>query len=397
MKEIIVSIWLSIGSLLGIEEEKVEKPTDKAQETSEQVATESSPPTVAAESSTETKDNIETTDKEMVDKRELEYEVPEDAPWMTPVAGSGITSESVQEGQEGQVTTIWGNGTQAQNERNMDTPRDLGVDSKGNIYFVDGNQSTAKLRVFDGTQNKTVVDLVANKITQREGYFASAGLAIIHDNVYISSTEDVFLVKNGRITQFTPKIRAYMDSKRLENIYRIERYKDYLYIMFYSKGKQFHIARYNVNGGAVEQIIETKPMSSPYNFYVHGENEIFIASKLGYVIWEVLFPRDTKIAWEFGDPNTEVTDVWIGSNDSMYMVAWADQVKHIVYENPVGIDASGLMPFIGSRRGFVDGFNDEVELDYPIDFVWDGTGYLFADMGNHSIRKVWTEVGPMKK
>lgn len=397
MKEIITSIWLSIGSLLGIEAEETEKPVI-IQETPKEVVTveeelHHSPPTVAADSSNQATNNPVT--ETIIDDENIEYTVPEEAPWLSPVEGFETISESVIEGQEGQVSTIWGNGTQAQNERNMDTPRDLGVDSKGNIYFIDGSQFTAKLRVFDGKQNKTVVDLVDNKISRREGYFASAGLAIIHDNVYISSTEDVFLAKDGRITQLTPKIKAYMDSKRLENIYRIEKYKDYLYIMFYTKGKQFHIARYNTNGGAIEQIIETKPMSDPYNFYVHGDNDIFIASKLGYVIWESLFPRNTTIAWQFGDPNSEVSDVWIGKDNSMYISAWIDQAQHIVYENPKGIDASELTPFIGSRRGFTDGFNDEVELDYPIDFVWDGTGYIFADMGNHSIRKVWTEIGPM--
>jgi hypothetical protein len=401
MKEFFTALWLSIGSLLGIEEEKTVKPeTIQEIPKTEVVAEDQTPPTVAADSS-----NIDTgtenvtepkAERDVVDTQ-LEYEAPEEAPWMSPVQGFEPISESVQKGEEGQVSTIWGNGSQGQTERSMDHPRDLQVDSKGNIYFVDGSQHTAKLRMFDGEKNTTIVDLVNNKITRRSGYFASAGLAIIHDNVYISSTEDVFSVENGRITQLTPKITNYMKAKKLENIYRIEPYKDYLYIMFFGKSKLFHIARYNINGGDVEEIIPSKPMPSPYSFYVHGENEIFIGTTNGYVLWETLFPRSSKVAYEFYDHKTEVADIWIGNNDSLYMVAWKDQAESIIYENPIGVSVEDVIPLIGSRRGFTDGFYDEVEMDYPLDFVWDGNGYLFADMGNHSIRKLWTNISPMEK
>lgn len=373
---------------------------DTKQETSSEFSqresaneTQHTPPTVAADSTTETA-STHSRERQTVDT-ELEYEVPEDAPWMSPVQGFEPLSEKVEKGQEGQVSTIWGNGTQGQTERSMDHPRDIQVDSKGNVWFVDGSQTTAKLRMFDGQKNTTVIDLIQNKITRRNGYFASAGLAIIHDNVYISSTADVFQVVNGRITQLTPKITEYMKSKRLENIYRIESYKNYLYIMFFGKSNLFHIARYNINGGAVEEVLPSKPMPSPYSFYVHGENEIFIGTETGYVLWEILFPRSTKVAFEFYDHQVDVSDIWIGTNDSLYMVAWEEQSKAIIYENPIGVNVDDVVPLIGSRRGFTDGFYDEVEMDYPLDFVWDGTGYIFADMGNHSIRKLWTNVGPM--
>ncbi|MDK2600734.1 hypothetical protein QO179_24880 [Bacillus stercoris] len=313
------------------------------------------------------------------------------------MSGNKAISEHVQKGEEGQVSTVWGNGTKGQTERSMNHPRSLQVDSKGNIYFVDGSQKDAKLRMFDGKKNKTIVDLVNNKISRRDGYFLSAGLAIIHDNVYISSTSDVYKVVDNRITQLTPKIKAYMKEKRLSDIYRLEKHGEFLYMMFTTKSDQYHIARYNVNGGDVEEIITTEPIPSPYNFYVHGDNEIFITTTVGYVVWEKLFPRQTEIAWEDGDSKTEITDVWIGKDDAMYFVQWEDQANCVIYKNPVGVDTDGVEALVGSRRGFVDGFNDEVEMDYPIDFVWDGSGYLFADTGNNAIRKYWTKTAPMNQ
>lgn len=397
MKEFFVSIWLGIGSLLGIEPEKVEKPIE-AQEIHYEKATVEDilPPTVAPADKVETSYPPISQHKDASKTESMTYDVPKDAPWWSPVAGSETISESVQEGQEGQVSTIWGNGSQGQTERSMDHPRDLQLNSKGHVYFVDGSQYKAKLRMFNGRETSTVVDLVNNKISRRDGYFLSAGLAIIHDNVYISSTNDLFRVVDGRITQLTPKIKAYMKNKRLSDIYRIEPSGEYIYMMFMNKSRQYHIARYNPEGGAVEEILQTQPMPSPYNFYIHGDNEIFITTTNGYVIWEILFPRQTKIAWEAADSQTEITDVWIGSNDSMYFAQWEEQTRCIIYENPVGISAEEVISIAGSRRGFTDGIDDEVEMDYPIDFVWDGTGYLFADMGNNAIRKLWTKVGPMK-
>ena len=411
MKEFFITLGIGIAVIFGIDKEEPEKAEIKQEthqeETKESVVEEKVkdlPPTVVPaatteSSTTEIEESSEETEKEpeRVSDGQFEYEVPEDAPWWSPVAGGSIISESVQKGIEGQVSTLWGNGTQGQNERNMDHPRDVQIDSKGRIYFIDGSETTAKLRMFDGEKITTVIDLVDNKITRREGYFAVAGMVIMHGNVYVCSTQDLFLVKDGHMTQFTPKIRAYMDKKNLNHIYRVEQYKDYIYLMFMDKSNQYHIARYNTNGGDVEQVIETKPMPNPYNFYVHGENEIFIASSTGYVVWEILFPRETRTAWEDADPKTEIVDVWIGSNDSMYMVAWEDQTNHLIYENPIGKDADEVVTLAGSRRGFTDGIDDEAELDYPIDFVWDGSGYVFADMGSHSIRKVWTSIGPMKK
>lgn len=352
----------------------------------EKIATTESEEELSKEQANTSNDTLEST--------HIRYEAPEEAPWWAPVQGSDIRSEYTEQGQEGQVSTVWGNGTQGQNERHLDRPRDIQIDSKGNIYFVDGDHRNAKVRMFDGKQNQTIVDLVNNKVAERDGYFLSAGMVIIDDHIYVASDQDVYLVKDGRITQLTPKIQAYMEKMRLENIYRLEKYKNYLYIMFANKSHQFHIARYPVAGGEVEQVIETKPISSPYNFYVAGENDIFIASQLGYVFWETLFPRETRIAWEAGDPKTEIVDMWIGKDDALYFVAWENQALHQIYRNPKGIDAGEVSPIVGSRRGFVDGFSDEVQLDYPIDFVWDGSGYLFADMGNHTIRKYWTDVGP---
>jgi hypothetical protein len=362
------------------------------------------PPTVAAADETlEATETVENTEEEEPKEErhtsdgKLTYDVPEDAPWWGVVAGSGTDSEKVTEGEEGQVSTLNGNGTQNQNEMALSLPGDIATDSKGNTYFIDGSEDEKKLRMYDGEKNSTIVDLMENKIIRRDGHFNSSGIVVIHDNVYISNEKDIYQVVDDRITQLTPKIRKYMEREKLATVYRIEKHKDFIYILFQNKSLQYHMAKLNVAEDKIETVFDTKPLPTPYSFYVHGDNEIFLATTNGYVIWEVLFPRETRIAFETGDPTTEIVDVWIGADDSMYFVAWEEQTRAILYEDPVGDNDSGAYPVMGSRRGFVDGFNDEVEMDHPMSFEWDGTGYVFADRGNHALRKYWTETGPMNK
>lgn len=409
MKEFFASLWLGVGSLFGFtEEEPVEftERTASVQMSVPEVVAEAPEPVIEEpepeeqlvapeepETPPEAPESAEGEDG-MVSDGQFDYETPEGADWWAPVQGHATISEVVTDGEEGQVSTLWGNGTQGQGEHTMDNPRDLQVDSEGNIYFIDGSQHDAKLRMFDGQKNTTIVDLVDNKVSRRDGYFATAGMAIIQDTVYVSSTEDLYRVEDGRIHQVTQKVRAYMENQRLQNLYRTETHGDYIYMMFFGKSRQFHIARYNpLTNEDIETMIPTKPMPSPYNFYVSSEG-IFIATTTGYVILERFFPRETIKVWEDGDHKTEIADVWLGEDNAIYFMQWEDQASHVLYRNPKGVDAGGVTPVIGARRGFVDGFYDEVEMDYPIDFVWDGSGYVFGDMGNHALRKYWTDVAP---
>jgi hypothetical protein len=95
-----------------------------------------------------------------------------------------------------------------------------------------------------------------------------------------------------------------------------------------------------------------------------------------------------------GDRNDNIYDVWIGKDGAMYYSSMENQVYNYIYRNPKGNGLDDLELVAGGRRGFVDGVKDEVELDQATDFVWDGSGYLFGDIGNNSIRKLWMDVGP---
>lgn len=335
-------------------------------------------------------------EKKKVSDGKFEYEVPESAPWWSPVSGGDIDSKNIQKGENGQVSTIVGNGTQGQSARQLDTPRQLAVSPNKQVYFIDGSSQDAKIRKFDGKKNVTVVDLMQSQIVKREGEFMSTGLNFIGNTLYVSDINNLYKVTDGRINSVGPAIKDYMEKHNFAYIFRTEKYKNYIYLMLESKSYQFSIIRYNVNTGKIEQVVEQNTYPDPYNFYVNGENEIFIACSTGYIVWEQLHPRQTIDAFVHADPSaTSMADVWIGKDDDMYMMAWEEGVKNILYRDPKGGAEDEVHMVMGDRRGFVDGYQDEVEMDGATDFVWDGSGYVFADTNNHAIRKLWYNVGPM--
>lgn len=394
MLEFITSIWLAVTSALGFHSEAPEKPVEKVEQS------------YKSNSSIEEKEAPEGSQK--VDKKplsereqsstqaEVPYQSPKDAPWVGKVQGSDIISEKKNTGKPGEVSTIFGNGTKGQNETQMDGPRKLQLDSKKNIWFIDGDQRNAKLRKYDGKQIHNVLDLVNNKTIDAKGYFMASGLAIIHDNVYISSVDELYKVENNTLQPVSGKIRSYMKENNMEYIYRMRAYKDDIYLMLMSKGNRFAFAKYNTKTQSISQVTEAKQYGSPYNFYVHKDNEIMIATELGYVVWEKLNPRQTEYI-DFKDNQTKVADVWVDDKRNLYMVTWEEQVKAMVYMDKPGDGWNNTEVLAGNRRGFVDGYKNEVEMDNPIDFIWDGSGYIFADSGNNAIRKLWWNEPPSDK
>ena len=89
-----------------------------------------------------------------------------------------------------------------------------------------------------------------------------------------------------------------------------------------------------------------------------------------------------------------VLEILILEYMSMYYSVMEDKMYNYIYRNPQGSQLDNLQLVAGNRRGFVDGVRDEVEMDMAIDFIWDGSGYIFADMNNHTIRKLWMDVVP---
>jgi hypothetical protein len=408
MKEILASIGMFIGSLFGVPSEEPEKPVQELEQRGSIIAPKETweaqegfkqatePQVKAGETEqTTTPPEEESTPEEpkYVTDGDTDYEVPKDAPWWAPIRGGETISENIEQGEDGYVSTIAGNGVREQNETSMASPRKLAIDSKGHIWYTDGNQKTAKLRVFDGKKNRTVVDLVDNKLIDKDGQFMVSGLGIIQDNVYISNEKDLYKEQGGHLVQVDFDIKHYMQNHNAEYIYRMRVYKDEIYLMLLGKSRLYQFAKYSPKTGEITQITEPRPYAAPYNFFVHEDNEIMIATELGYVVWEQLNPRRTEQI-DFGDHQFKVLDVWVDNNRNLYMVTCEEQVKCHVYMDPPGNGFDDTQIIAGGRRGFVDGYMHEVEMDYPMDFVWDGSGYIFGDTGNNSIRKLWWSKAP---
>lgn len=306
---------------------------------------------------------------------------------------NGKNKEEVkQEHEYGEVTTIIGNGPQDQGDYSLDHPRHVHTDSKGNIYFIDGSQKTAKLRMWDGQKNQTIVDFKKDKVTKREGMFFSTGLAIINDVVYVSSEEDVYKIVGGRATQLDSEIRRYMDNK-YEFIYRMEEYDDDLVLMLRNKSNEYAFVRYDLDSGDISELLPPRHYySNPQNFYIDKDG-ILVACDSGNLYYVNFFPRRFKLVV---DTNVgQIKDAWFDKDDLVHFVMIRDKVHSQVWMLPEDAEELGdQIEIAGSRRGFQDGIADQVEMDIPTDFFWDGSGYLFVDGGNNAIRKLWIDNPP---
>lgn len=318
----------------------------------------------------------------------FEYDVPEDAPWWNVVRDNDTEANVQEHGVDGEITTIWGTGTRGQGEITMDNPRKLQMDGEGNIYFIDGDSKNLKLRKFNGHKNETVIDLSNDEVSDRWGQFYASGLAYVNNTLYLGSNKDVYEVVNGHLEIADKKIGDWMDQHRYGAIYRIEPSGDYIYMLLVSKSYYYTMVRYNTQTREIEELINQQTYPDPYNFSVYnGGAEFFLATDNGYVIWEKLFPRETIAAVDMADPEAKVLDVWTDSKGSLYYSVVEDRVYSRIYKNPIGPDNIELVA--GDRRGYKDAIQAGAEMDHATDFIWDGSGWIFADQGNHSIRKLW--------
>lgn len=328
-----------------------------------------------------------------------DFEIGEDNTYVDEYipAGTTIMAEVVEDGEHGQVSTIFGNGAQGQGTMSMDAPRYIDKDSKGNVWFIDGSQRTAKLRKTDGEKNYTVVDLVNNKVTRRDGYFAASGLVVINDTVYVSNTKTVYkLVDENRITELDKGISSYMRQNKLEYVYRMEEYDGDLYLLLRSKNGLYTLVSYDLETKDIEEKLSSFFAAGLANFYVDDQG-ILIASYHGEIWYHNFFPRRTTKVIETNEG--QIQDVWADENDEVWFVLWKDKTEFYVlkYLHEPGqynsiFDMTEIVA--GGYEGYQDGIADEVQMSYPVDFVWDGTGMLFGDMGNNTIRKLWLDVKP---
>lgn len=311
------------------------------------------------------------------------------------VSAGEIKAEVVTRGEYGEVSSIMGNGTGAQGAYTVEGPRNLAYQS-GKIYFVDGTHERAKLRVYDGKKNTTLVNLVTDEVAAKNSeFFVSTGVAVVDREVFISSHRELYLVKSskskGNYLTRVPKVKDYMKKNGFDYIYRMESMGNDLYFMLAHKSRGYGFIKYSAKTKSVEQVLEVKTYpSGPNNFYVDREG-ILIAFQSGIVRFESFFPRKSVDVIRTNEG--AFVDMWTGKDGYLYYIENRDRVKWIIGQrHRKNTEDESLLA--GGRRGYVDGLLDQVEMDGATDFVWDGSGYLFADKGNHAIRKVWLDSGP---
>lgn len=318
------------------------------------------------------------------------------APEPTVTSGNKVqgfwvpSAEVVTQGENGQVSTVIGTGTAGQGDYTVDHPRFPAADGEGNVYFLDGSQKTAKLRMFNGTKNVTVANLREDKVTAREGEFFSTGLQIVGGTLYFSSEENVYKLEGDRITLLNESIRRWMKENQYEYVYRMEQFQGDLVLMLYSKSNEYGFIRYHLNSGEIEELLGKSFYANPTNFFIHDKG-IEVSSESGYIYYQKFYPKD---AYYHLDTNVGmILDAWKGQDGLLYYALQRDKTKMLIYR--IDQSGEGFGTFIaGSIRGYVDGIADQVQMDFATDFSWDGSGFLFADRDSNAIRKLWIDVKP---
>jgi hypothetical protein len=315
-------------------------------------------------------------------------------------------SEIVEDGQWGQVSTIIGNGVAGDGPYQTDHPRYPGIDSKGNIWFMDGPHNNSRLRMYNGEEVETIMELKYNKIVRKQGYFTPTGLAVINDVVYISSIWDVYKVYKDdggeyRITQASPKIKQFMDARHGQNVnsysykyvYRMEAYDGDLYLMLATKRVgQYNFVKYDIENDTIEALMRRpKSYTGAQNFYVDKEGILIAAG--GTIIAEDLYPRKTFLVVDTMQCCV-FYDVFMDQEGYMYYSVREDKWKYRIVTHHRKDTSAVTTVAGGSGTNLVDGIMDEAQMDTAEGFIWDGSGYLFTDARNHAIRKLWIDVPP---
>jgi hypothetical protein len=305
---------------------------------------------------------------------------------------SGIDAQVVSSGEYSQVSTIVGTGTAGQGTYTTDHPR-FPVASGKRVYFLDGDTQNTKLRYWDGKRNTTLVDMSTNKVTRREADFFTSGLAVTNGVVYFASKDHAYKVIGDRVTEMTNVVK-WMKSHGYYYIYRMEKYQDDLVFMMWSKssGGTYGFAHYDLQSGTVSELLEPTFLGNPTNFEALPDG-ILVATEGGQIYYEKYFPRQSMT---FVDTNEgQILDAWIDEDKTLYYSIAKDKLKPVIRSVPNHTHRTNENDVVaGSVSGYVDGIGDEVEMHDPTNFSWDGSGYIFADKENNTIRKLWIDRKP---
>jgi len=305
-----------------------------------------------------------------------------------------VISEVISQGEDGQVSTIVGTGTAGQGTYTTDHPRFPAPDDKGNIYFVDGKDTGhIKLRMWDGERNHTILDLAKDKVTRREVDFYTTGVQYMGSVLYFSSEEKLYKLAKDRATEI-PEITRYMKKEHFEYIFRTEQYDGKLILMLWRKNWTYAFVSFDPVDKSIDLVLDAQGYPDPTNFFMQGRG-ISISSETGAVYYEKFFPRKSI---DHVDTNMgSVLDTWIDEDENIYYVLFKNKTQYLIYRLPQGAKTLGDEELVaGGPTGFVDGVADQVQMDGATDFTWDGSGMVFADTFNNSIRKLWLDARPLK-
>jgi len=312
-----------------------------------------------------------------------------------------IEATTTLQGENNEVTTIIGNGTASQGTYTTEGPRNIEVDN-GLIYFIDGKNDNTWIRVFNGKENEHYAQLAGDPVAGKNSdLFIPTGLAVVDRKMFVSSHVRLYLVKekelkDERYLTHIKTVSNYIDDNGYDYIFRMEEYNNKLYFMLSHKSggtgyPRYGFVSYDPAKDRVSEVLEIKEYPvSPNNFYVDGDG-ILLAFHSGVIQYEKFFPRQTIIVEETN--RGSFLDAWTTEDGYLHYMILADRVENLI-ERRHRSEVTSPSLVAGSRRGYVDGIMDQVEMDGATDFIWDGSGYVFADISNHAIRKLWLDAPP---
>lgn len=311
-------------------------------------------------------------------------DVPEDDFVLEPVA------EIITNGRQYQVSTIIGTGVAHQSSSTLSYPLYTQVASNGDVYFVDGDLSQQKIRKLRNGTLETVFDLTNNKLN-RSGQFSTTGMVHIGKNLLmVSNPTDIFYIDGDSMHRVPGDVPKYMEEHRLERIWLMKAQGERLYLLFKLKGHNhtYHLAEYRIDTNTLVPILDRTDFVQPFSFYV-ADNNIYTATAMGYIERDQLFPRQKTAYYRAEDAKVNILDIWM-TQDDMLMFSLTDGTYSWIMKER----AEDFVTVAGAQRGYQDGVLDEIMMDTPMSFAYDGTGYLFSDRGNNVLRKFWTTDRP---
>ncbi|MDX6153931.1 hypothetical protein [Marinococcus sp. PL1-022] len=384
----------------------------------------------------DTKEEDTTTNQDKLEEPSTDTE-NEEKEWWAPAVENKAQAVHKDEGEEGEITTIWGSGESKQTATAMNNIQFIAPDAENTYYFLDGTEGNKKIRYFNGQENEVIFNLTEDSIADR---FEATGLINDSENLLVADQKNIFKIENEELTPYDDSWEKYFEEKEYTSIERIKKYGELIYVSIYSEKNQSTSIVTIDSEGKMSELYEHEEEGPINDFYVHDKNHFFLLKKSK--IMSIASSQDEQTDGELVGDKTyflpdegvyynetagEVTTprfFWINTDQQINVVTndkkeTSSSMEEMTFEwisFPYSIEASESAGYKVSQDasetinlhdneeintlltldefGYKDDELSEAELSYTNDFVWDGTGYLFADQASNSIRKYWTDNAP---